>query len=303
MRHPLCLAMGVFDGVHRGHQAVISAAVKRAARTVTLPAALIFEPHPDAILNPEGAPPLLTTTKEKLELLSGLGIGLAIIARFDWRLAYTSAEEFVRAVLVGRLCARSVVVGEGWHFGAGGRGTPELLQHMSASGGLGFRVQVVPSVLVGGRKVSSTRIRGLLRQGQVGAARQLLGRQYQMAAHVVAGAGLGRQLGYPTANLELPEEKVIPGDGVYACWACLRRLWPAVTYIGMRPTFASQGRRRMEVHLLDHGRRVDLLGRRLRVAFAGRLRGDRRFSSAEMLKEQLARDCARARRMLATLHA
>jgi riboflavin kinase/FMN adenylyltransferase len=169
------------------------------------------------------------------------------------------------------------------------------------AGSLGFRVRIVPSVIVGGNKVSSTRVRALVQQGRVAAASQLLARPYQLAGDVVKGSGVGRQLGYPTANLQLPEEKLLPRDGVYACWAGRRRLWPAALYVGVRPTFDSQGIRRVEVHLLEHGRRPDLLGSRLKVELIALLRRDRKFASFDALKAQMARDCSRARQMLATL--
>ena len=299
VRRPLCLAVGVFDGVHRGHQAIVSAAVKRAARSGAIPAALTFEPHPQAVLNPKGAPALLTPNEEKLALLRSMGIRLVVIARFDRKLAQTAAEEFVRDVLAGQLRAAIVVVGEDWRFGASGRGSPDLLRTMARC--LGFQLRVVPSVAVRGEKVSSTRIRALVQQGRVAAACQLLGRPYQLAGEVVKGSGLGRQLGYPTANLQVPKEKLLPQDGIYACWAGQRTLWPAVAYIGVRPTIEPRGSRRMEVYLLERGRWVGLLGKRLHVELLARLRRDRRFPSAEALKAQMARDCSRARQILAAL--
>ena len=296
VRRSLCLAVGVFDGVHRGHQAILSAAVQRAARSGSAPAVLTFEPHPETVINPPAAPALLTPGDEKLALLRDMGIRLTIIARFDRRLANTPPDAFVREVLARHLRAAVVVVGEGWRFGADGRGTPHLLQAMAGS--LGFRVRVVPAVIVGGKKVSSTWVRALVQQGRVAAVSQLLGRSYQLAGDVVKGSGVGRKLGYPTANLQLPEEKLLPRDGVYACRAGQKRLWPAVLYIGVRPTLDSAGIRRVEVHLLEHGRRPDLLGRRLKVELIALLRRDRKFASVEALKAQMARDCSRARQMV-----
>jgi riboflavin kinase/FMN adenylyltransferase len=302
LRKPLCLAMGVFDGVHRGHRDVVAAAVRSGARLGITPAVLTFEPHPDAVLSPRGAPPLLTTTEEKLALFRDLGVGLTVLARFDRRLANMPAEEFVRELLVARLRARCLVVGEGWRFGAAGKGAIGLLREMAPE--LGFSVSVVQALSLGGAKVSSTRIRGLLARGSVSAAAEMLGRRYQVAGRVVAGAGLGRTLGYPTANLAPPEDKLIPADGIYACLAGLRRLRPAVAYIGTRPTVSAAGRRGMEVHVLPpEGRgtarpRLDLLGRLLRVEFAARLRADRKFPSLEALSRRMACDCKRARALL-----
>lgn len=309
IRRPLCLAMGVLDGVHEGHRAIIAAAVRMAARTRSVPAVLTFDPHPDAVLSPDGAPPLLTTTDEKLALLRGLGIRTTVVTGFDRELADTPAERFVQELLVGRLRARCLVVGEDCRFGHRGRGRPALLRRMALR--LGFGVHVVRPVIAGGANISSTRIRRLLTRGRVSAAEKLLGRRYQVAGKVVPGAGVGRELGHPTANLRVEPGKLVPGDGIYACLAGQRRLRPAVAYIGRRPTIVSDGERQVEVHLLDGGgrvrgavrraahQRVDLLGRVVRIEFVERVRGDREFPSREALAKQMARDCARARRLLA----
>ena len=299
-RRPLCLAMGVFDGMHVGHQAIVAEAVRIAAATGSVPAVLTFDPPPDSVLSPEGGPPLLTTTEEKLSLMRAAGIRVAVVAEFDRGVADTPAEEFVRRVLVEQLRARCLVVGEGWRFGAGGRGTSSLLERMA--GEAGFGVSVVPPVLLKGRKVSSTRIRSWLLRGRVSEAAEGLGRAYRLGGEVVSGAGRGRQLGYPTANLATPEEKLVPGDGIYACEAGVRCLRPAVASIGVRPTFEADGGRRVEVHLLDQRRRVELLGRSLRVDFVERLRGERRFRNAEALVQAMGKDCAEARRLLSALH-
>lgn len=300
LRRPLSLAMGVFDGVHVGHRAVIAAAVRAARPSGLVPAVLTFEPHPDAVLQKQGAPPLLTTTKEKLALLRGLGVRLAVIAPFDRGLARAEAEAFAGDVLARQLRAKCIIVGENWRFGAGGRGTPALLNRLAPS--LGFRVSVVPPVCVGRRKVSSTRIRSLLLRGDVAAARELLGRPYRLSSRVVAGSGIGRTLGFPTANLRAEAEKLVPADGVYACRAGRRRLWPAAAYIGSRPTFAGGGPRRIEVHLLACPKPPDLLGATLNVDFVARLRGDRNFPSPKALAAQMARDCDKAQRLLHPLH-
>jgi len=299
LRRPLCLAVGVFDGVHVGHREVIGRAVKMCAGGDLVPAVLTFDPHPDAVLNPQGAQPLLTTTEEKVALLRDLGVELTILARFDRRLADIPAETFVEEMLVGHLRAECVVVGENWRFGAGGRGTPALLRRMADDSG--FRVTVVPRVVAGGRKVSSTRIRELLAEGRLKQASELLGRNYGLLGRVVRGEGVGVKLGFPTANLDLSEGKLIPADGVYACRSGQRLLRNAVTYIGRRPTFGGGGERRVEVHLLDQGGRLDLQGRVLRTELVERLRGDRRFSSERALVGQMVRDCRRARVVLDSL--
>ena len=298
--------MGVFDGVHLGHQAIIASAVKLAG-PAGAPAALTFDPHPDVVLNPRKPLALLTTTEEKLRLLRSLGVRVVIVADFTRGLADMRAEEFVARVLVEQLRARCIFVGEGWRFGAGGKGDVDLLKRSGAR--CGFRLKVLPSVTVAGGKVSSTRIRRLLCQGRVTAARECLGRWYELTGTVVTGEARGRLLGYPTANLSPSPEKLAPADGVYACYAGIRRLRPAVTNIGRRPTFGAGGPRRIEVHLLeelpflrarskcDH----DLVGRLLRVVFVERLRAERRFASPEGLVSQMKRDCLRARRVLSAL--
>jgi len=312
VRRPLCLAMGVFDGVHLGHQAIVRTAVKMAGEggRGAVPAVLTFDPHPDIVLSSHGAPSLLTTTDEKIALLGSLGIELVIVVEFTRAFADTPAEEFV-AEVVGkprpgrRSRACCAVVGEGWRFGAGGKGDLRMLREMGAA--LGFEVRAVGRVRRAGQLVSSTRLRTLLAHGHVSAANALLGRPYQVSGEVVAGDGRGRALGFPTANLRLPPEKLIPADGVYACLARGQGpgaggqggLRPAVASIGVRPTFGRAGERRVEVHLLEHRGPPELLGRRLCVQFMARLRGERRFPSAEALVRQMEMDCRRARQALA----
>jgi riboflavin kinase/FMN adenylyltransferase len=300
LRRPLCLALGVFDGLHLGHRKVIDTAVNWARRRPLAAGVLTFDPHPDAIINPSGAPGLLTTTEEKLALLREFEVSIAVVAGFDRALADMPAERFVRDVLVSRLRTRRVVVGEDWRFGAGGAGSSEVLRALGSE--LGFGVSVVPPVSVSGREVSSTRIRQLLLRGRLEAANELLGRPYGVAGRVVAGAGRGRNLGFPTANLDVPATKLIPADGVYACLAGLRKMRPAVAYVGTRPTFEEAGDRRVEVHLLERPRRGDLHGGLLRVKMIARLRGDREFASAEALAAQMERDSVRAGALLSCLH-
>lgn len=300
LRRPLCLALGVFDGVHLGHRRVIQAAVSRARGRPLLPGVLTFDPHPDAVISAAGAPRLLTTTEEKLSLLRELGVEVAVVARFSRRLADMPAERFVEEVLVNQLQARCVVVGENWRFGRGGEGTPELLRTLGAA--LRFRVSMVPPVSVKRGKVSSTRIRELLLRGRLEAANELLGRPYGLAGRVVGGEGRGRHLGFPTANLDVPPAKLIPADGLYACFAGLRKMRPAMAYIGARPTFGEGADRRVEIHLLERPGHRDLHGRLLRAELIARLRGDRRFASSEGLVAQMKRDRVRTRALLACLH-
>ena len=295
LRRRICLAMGVFDGVHVGHQAIISRAVRMASPDRGLPAVLTFDPHPDTIISASGAPPLLTTTDEKLALVGKLGIRLVVVARFDRKLAETPAADFARLILAEQLKAGCLIVGEGWRFGARGEGTTQLLHRVAP--GLGLKVSVVPPVKVNREIVSSTRTRQLISDGHVDPARDFLGRWYELSGPVVTGNRLGRQLGFPTANLDLPPGKLVPPDGIYACYAGLRRLRPAAVSIGVRPTVESAGGRKIEVHLLERPHR-ELLGRTLRVQFVKRLRDERRFESREALMEQIRVDCVRALQIL-----
>jgi len=298
-RGRLALAVGVFDGVHRGHQAIIAKAVSAAGRECCRSAVLTFDPPPDAVLRPGTGSARLTTTGEKLDLLASLGVQMAIVAEFGEALAEMPAEVFVRRVVHEQLRACCVVVGEDWRFGAGGGGNVGLIRDLA--GKLQVRVQIVPPITHGGAKISSTRIRRVLSRGGVEAAGELLGRPYRVAGRVVAGRGRGRELGFPTANVAPPAGKLVPGSGVYACWAGVRRLRPAVVNIGVRPTFERAGEGTVEVHLLDSPRRVRLLGKSLQVFFVERLRAERRFATSEALVRQIARDCTIARERLAAL--
>ncbi len=299
MRTPLCLAAGIFDGVHVGHQEIISAAVQLAAVRGCMPAVLTFAPHPDTVLLRRPMPPLLTTIEEKTKLLRSLGVQLTIVARFDAGFAAMPAEQFVEEVVVNRLNACCLTVGEGWRFGARGRGDGALLQQLARRHDFFFCG--CPSVKVGGDLVSSTRIRHLIAAGDVASAACLLGRPYQLSNVVQPGRRVGRTLGFPTANLEPPPFKAIPANGVYAGWAGVTEWAPAVINLGVRPTLETHGARLIEVHLLDQSPKPRLAERRLHVAFVEVLRRERRFESPRALVTQIAEDCAHARSVLAAL--
>lgn len=299
LRRPLSLAIGVFDGVHVGHQAIINAAFELGRPHALLPSVLTFDPHPSSVLRPGGGPPLLTTIEERLKLLASLGVHTTIVARFDRELAAMPPEDFVRDVLVGKLRARCLTIGRDWRFGAKARGDASLLAELGPR--YNFVFCSCPSVTVDGVIVSSTLLRSLLAAGEVTEAVRYLGRPYQLSNVVQPGDQRGRRLGFPTANLAPPPGKVIPADGVYACWAGVRRFAPAVASVGVRPTFTEEGERRIEAHLLGRPRPPRLLDRRLRVAFAVRLRGERRFPSAEALRKQMEVDARSAQSLLAAL--
>jgi riboflavin kinase/FMN adenylyltransferase len=279
-RRPRKVAIGTFDGVHRGHQAVISK-----ADTV-----LTFEPHPLRILHPEAAPKLILPFEIKRDVIEGLGVEELVVIRFDEAFASISPERFIDEILVERLDAREVAVGENFRFGAKAKGDPELLRARPE-----FETRVVPLVEVDGETVSSSRIRALVAAGEVEAARRCLGAPVMVEGPVVEGDQRGRKLGFPTANVVPDDRLVIPGHGVYAAFA---NGVPAAVNVGVRPTFESGRGVLIESYLID--REEDLYGRNLRVALVSRLRGERRFASIEDLVAQMHRDVAEAREVCAS---
>jgi riboflavin kinase/FMN adenylyltransferase len=278
-RKPRQLAVGEFDGVHLGHRAVIEG-----SDTV-----LTFEPHPMAVIRPEAAPKLLTSLERKAELVAGLGVEELVVIPFDEAFAHRSAEDFVEHVLVETLQATRVSVGDNFRFGHGARGDTELLRRDDR-----FEAHVTPLVEVEGEIVSSSHIRGLVLAGEVDHAAVFLGAPFVLRGEVVSGDRRGRTLGFPTANLVPDEALVCPGHGIYATWASWdgeRR--PAAVSIGVRPTFQTGRGVLVEAYVLDW--QGDLYGRTLTLEFAERLRGERRFDSAEALVAQMHADVAAAR--------
>lgn len=288
---------GNFDGVHRGHQALVAAAVQDARACAGTAVVLTFEPHPSQVLSPDRAPASLVTLEQKAELLAGLGVDKLALLPFTRDLSQKTPEEFARLVLREAIGAHVVVVGAGFRFGSGRSGDVATLSALGA--GLGFRVHALSPVLHQGAPISSTRIREALARGAVTGAREMLGRSFYVDGKVVRGAGRGAALGFPTANLAVLNE-TLPGGGVYACWC--RRLQhagsdrqPTVVNVGRRPTFG--GREIcVEAHLLDH--EGDLYGQMLRLDFVERLREERAFAGPEALAKQIGRDAAQARRVL-----
>lgn len=274
------VAIGTFDGVHLGHQAVIDH-----ADTV-----LTFDPHPLSVLQPDGAPKLITSFEVRRDLIEGIGVEELVVIPFDEEFSHVTAEDFIREVLIDKLDARKVSIGENFNFGAKTRGTPEMLSRHSE-----FETRVVPMVEVDGEVVSSSRIRELVEAGDVAEARrQFGGAPFMVNGPVVAGEQRGRELGFPTAN-QIPDPAlVVPGHGVYATFA---NGVPAATNVGLRPTFESKLGLLIETYLID--RNEDLYGQNLRVAFVERLRGEERFDSVEALVEQMGRDIEEARRICA----
>ncbi len=269
------VAVGEFDGVHLGHREVI-----RGSDTV-----LTFEPHPLRVVRPEAAPKLLTSLEVKADLIAELGVRELVVIPFDDRFAQQSPQEFIDQVLVGRLHATHVSVGENFRFGHRAAGDTEMLQADSR-----FETRVVDLVEVDGEIVSSSHIRGLILSGEVEQAARYLGAPFQLRGEVVAGDRRGRELGFPTANVVPDNALVCPGHGVYVARSggdC------AAVSIGVRPTFGTGRALLVEAYLLD--RDVDLYGQTLRIEFLRRLRGERRFDSIPSLVEQMRRDVERAR--------
>lgn len=285
------VSVGVFDGVHLGHQEILRRNVERARDLAARPTVVTFQAHPKELLLGR-APRTLTSLEHRLELFRRAGIQAALVLTFDQTLRSRAAADFAREVLVDGLGARLLVLGFDSKFGHGRSGTPEELRR------LGHAVEVVEQVLVRGRAVSSSAIREAVELGDLGAAREMLGRPFAVYGDVVHGDHLGRRLGFPTANLDLHQE-LLPPNGVYACWARGDALGaggarPAVANVGVRPTLAgSAPAPRVEAHLLDF--EGDLYGRFLELEFVELLRGERRFAGLDELSEQIARDVQAAR--------
>jgi riboflavin kinase/FMN adenylyltransferase len=287
---PTVVTLGVFDGLHLGHQLIMQTVVERARTIGAVPTVITFEPHPRALLHPESAPPLLQTFDQKIEALGALGIEQTIVIHFDENFAQIRAEDFLRDVIVDRLHAREVYLGCGFAFGHGREGNIDLLRTVSQS--LGFFADEVTELRLRGRRVSSSRIRELLQQGRVGIARRMLGRPYGVEGRVVRGAERGLKLGFPTANLH-PQNRVIPCNGVYVTATLIDGQWRrSVTNIGTRPTFGASNESSVETFVMNWS--GDLYGDVVRVRFLYRLRAEKKFSSIDELKSQIKSDVARA---------
>jgi riboflavin kinase/FMN adenylyltransferase len=288
------VALGNFDGVHRGHQALVRAVVDEARGRAGTALALTFDPHPALVLAPERAPQPLMQLEQRVAALEACGVQAVAVLPFTPEVARQAPEEFVRCWLVERLGIACVAVGPDFRFGHARRGDVELLSRLARE--LGFETRVVAPVTEGGLPVSSTRVRQALAEGEVELAARLLGRPHEVQGRVCAGDARGRLLGYPTANLE-PPRVCLPARGVYAAWCRLSdgRRFGALVNVGERPTFGGLGLR-VEAHLLEFSE--DLYGSELRLSFLRRLRGEQRFDGPEALKAQIARDAAAARTAL-----
>ncbi len=306
---PVRLAAGYFDGVHRGHRAVIRRVIAEARSRGEAAWIMTFDMHPLKLLTPRASPPLLTSTPHKIRLLESGGIQGCVVLRFTRVMARLGPEQFIAKLVksVGKL--RGLVVGSNWTFGKSGAGTPELLKKLGADHG--FEVSVVPPVRWRGGLISSTRIRRAVTVGKLDEAAAMLGREFSITGAVVSGRGIGaRRIGIPTANVN-PHNEAIPAAGVYVIRAVVgRRCYDGVANVGVRPTFSrapgfpvgkggksAERRKVLEAHLF--GLHADIRGREIEVFFVKRLRAERRFDTLPALKARILLDIERAKKILA----
>jgi len=290
---PPIVTLGNFDGVHKGHQKVLKT-VKDRAKRLRLPSAVYtFEPHPLKIVAPHKSPPLLTALKEKMKLIKASGIDYLILARFTKEFASRHPGEFVEDVLLKQLKAKEVWVGHDYAFGKGRTGTIEYLKELGKK--FGFKVSVIPACKKGGVIISSSKIREYIRHGKVKEAAVFLGRSYAVSGKVVKGRNIGKHLGFPTANIEIHNE-LIPKDGIYAVRVLLgNQIYKGAANIGFAPTFHIK-KRAVEVHIINF--KQNIYGKKLKIEFIQRLRGEKIFKSADGLAIQIKRDVYKVKKIL-----
>ena len=282
---PGVVVLGMFDGVHKGHRQLLETA-KAFARRDRLPVyVLTFQRHPLQVLRPQIAPPMLTTLTQRARLMAGAGVDALFALPFTHETANESPEDFL-AWLTDTFSPRHVVAGFNYSFGKGGRGDGEMLKAFGET--QGYQTHIVPSVTYEGESISSSRIRKLIQAGEMALANYLLGSPYALSGRVETGKRVGRTMGFPTANLPLPKDRVIPAYGVYAAWLHVEgRRYPAVLNVGRHPTLP-EGNATIEAHVM--GETVNLYGKKVRIEFLNFQRGEKRFDSVEALKAQIARD-------------
>ena len=284
------LTIGTFDGIHRGHQHLLEQLVSRARQTRRLSAVLTFYPHPRTVLHPEVCSTYLSTPEERALTMELLGLDLLVMLPFTHELAETRAEEFIRR-LYERLRMRELWVGVDFAMGRRRKGNTSRLQSLGRQ--LGYVLRVIDPLCDKGKPISSSRIRVLLSEGHVGEAARLLGRYYAISGQVIKGEGRGQSLGFRTANLRIPPERVMPSNGVYAVWVAIEgQRFRAVANLGVRPSFGA-GKRLLEVHLLDY--EGDLYDKTVDVEFVQYLRPEEYFADVNELVEQIHRDNMAAR--------
>jgi riboflavin kinase/FMN adenylyltransferase len=294
---PLFLAIGVFDGVHRGHQAVISISAEHAQSANGTPLVVTFDPHPVKVLRPHDAPHLLTATQHKIALIRDLGVEHLLVITFDKRFAATPPENFIDQLVTHSNPLGEICVGHEWSFGKDRRGNLDLLKKLGEQ--FNFDVVAVPPVKVDGTVVSSTAIRRAVEKGDLERAGAMLGRNYTILGTVVRGDDLGKKIGFPTANLSAHNEQ-FPPNGVYLAEATLDgTVHPGVVNLGYRPTVSSgKSERVLEIYLLDFDR--DIYGKDVEVRFVRYLRPEQKFESIKELVRQIERDVRQARALLPT---
>lgn len=294
---PIYLALGNFDGLHKGHQKLINEAVTAARNGNGIAAAFVFEPHPIKVLFPERAPKLLVIAQQKAELMEKLGLNLLIYNSFTLAISKCTPEEFVQNILINKLNIKQAFVGFNYTFGHRGVGTPELLRELGKKHG--FEVKIIPPVEVNGQVVSSSLIRKALDAGDIKQARAMLGYDPMLEGQVIEGERRGRTIGFPTANLAVSSELNVPGKGVYAARAQIRdRIFQAVVNIGSKPTFHEEYPISIEAHLIDFD--DDIYGEEMRLYFIDKIRDERRFNNVEELVGQITRDRDRAKQIVSS---
>lgn len=290
IQKPTVLTLGVFDGLHLGHQLIMQTVVERAKAAGAVPTAITFDPHPRAVLHPQSAPPLLQTLDQRLANLEVLGIEQVIVIPFSREFASIPAEEFLSGIVHDRLHSKEVYLGKGFAFGKERGGNIALLRKMSSE--LGFIADEVAEVRLRGNRISSSRIREHLSEGRVNLARRMLGRPYGVEGVIIRGNRRGHMIGFPTANLK-PHNRVIPKFGVYATATLVDGSWRrSITNIGVRPTFEQDADPSIETYIFDLDQ--DLYGDVLRVRFLHRIRDERKFGGIDELKAQIEKDTRRA---------
>jgi riboflavin kinase / FMN adenylyltransferase len=294
LRGPLFLAIGVFDGVHRGHQAVISTSADHAAASNGTPVVVTFDPHPEKVLRPQAAPHLLSATEHKIALIRTLGVEHLLIITFDKQFAATEPEDFVQKLVIHSKPLHEICVGHEWSFGKNRRGNLDLLKKLGAKSN--FDVVGIPPVKINGAVVSSTAIRQAIEKGDLAKAAEMLGREYTILGTVTRGDNLGKKIGFPTANLSAHSEQ-FPPNGVYVAEARIDgELYRGVINLGIRPTVSSgKSERVLEIHLFDFNR--DIYGHDVEVRFLKFLRPEKKFQDLDTLVQQIRQDVEQARQL------
>lgn len=290
----LCLTLGTYDGIHLGHQKIIRLVVEKARQIDGASCVVTFDPHPRQILAPDSAPDLLTSTKKKIELIEALGVDAICLIRFNPEFAKIEARDFVKDFLIGTLHMRIIIEGYDWRFGKGRKGGVGLLREMGKDDG--YEVEQVDGVAIDGQVISSTLIRELVILGDLDVAAGYLGRRYSITGDIVEGSRLGREIGFPTANIK-PHHGAIPPNGIYAVWvdvAGMRR--QGTLNIGYRPTVTEEKKRTVEVHIMDFYQ--DIYNEEMEITFVEKLRDEEKFPSLEALTAQIKKDVEKARAVL-----